>query len=270
MKIKIVSRWNSKKILLETYAESIGAAIAAAMAISANLCDANLRDANLCGANLRDADLRGANLCGADLRDANLRDANLCGANLRGANLCGANLCGANLCGADLRDADLRGADLRGANLCGADLRGADLRDADLRGADLRGANLRDADLRGANLRDANLRDAKNITKSELLKLVQTRTILPDGDLIGWKKLQGGIICKLKIPADAARVGGLVGRKCRAEFAIVLSGEGSSQHNGMVYQSGKTVKPDKFDPNPLVDCSHGIHFFITEQEAKDY
>ena len=27
---------------------------------------------------------------------------------------------------------------------------------------------------------------------------------------------------------------------------------------------------DRYDPDPTVECSHGIHFFITEQEAKDY
>jgi hypothetical protein len=96
------------------------------------------------------------------------------------------------------------------------------------------------------------------------------RTILPDGDLIGWKKLQMGVLCKLQIPANAKRVGGLIGRKCRAEFAIVLEGGGKAFHNGHVYKVGETVKPDTFDPNPLIECSHGIHFFICKQEAENY
>ena len=230
MKIQIESRWSGETILFETDAESLGAAIVAAIALKINLRDAKLCDAKLCDAYLCDANLRGA-----DLRGANLRGANLCGANLCGANLCGADLCGADLCDAKLCDADL----------C-------------------------DADLRGADLRGANLRDAKNITKRELLRLVSERTILPDGDLIGWKKLQNGILCKLSIPASAKCVGGLVGRKCRAEFAIVLEGEGKGLHNGHIYKVGETVKPDKFDDNPLVECSNGIHFFITKQEAEDY
>ena len=32
----------------------------------------------------------------------------------------------------------------------------------------------------------------------------------------------------------------------------------------------ETVKPDKFDPNPMEECSGGIHFFITKQEAIAY
>ena len=116
-----------------------------------------------------------------------------------------------------------------------------------------------------ANLTDANLTDA------DLKKLLAVRTILPDGDLIGWKKLKGGVICKLSIPAKAKRVGGLIGRKCRAEYAVVLEGEGVSNHNGSFkYVKAAEVRPDKFDPNPLLECSHGIHFFISRQEAEDY
>lgn len=36
------------------------------------------------------------------------------------------------------------------------------------------------------------------------------------------------------------------------------------------YKAGETVKPDSFDPNPLVECSYGIHFFITRSEAEAY
>lgn len=38
----------------------------------------------------------------------------------------------------------------------------------------------------------------------------------------------------------------------------------------LVYRLGETVKPDSFDPNRFNECSHGIHFFMTEQEALDY
>jgi hypothetical protein len=123
-----------------------------------------------------------------------------------------------------------------------------------MRGADMRGANMRGADLSGA----------------DLLNLLAVRTIVPDGDVVGWKKLLGGQICKLKIPADAKRVGGLIGRKCRAEFAVVIDGEGKGQYDETEYKVGATVKPDSFDENPLVECSHGIHFFITRKEAEDY
>jgi len=215
-----------------------------------------------------------ADLCGADLCGANLRGADLRGADLRGANLCGADLCGADLCGANLRGANLCGADLRGANLCGADLCGANLRGANLCGANLRGANLCGADLRGADLRGANLCGAKN---SELV-IAMTR-ILPDGELIGWKKLFGGKICKLQIPSTAKRSHAF-GRKCRASSAVVLEiwdginscNEGISNYdNNFVYEVGKTISPkEKFSDDWQDECASGIHFFITKIEAENY
>jgi len=202
--------------------------------------------------------LRGAYLTGADLR----------GADLRGANLRGADLTDAYLTGADLRGADLRGADLRDANLRGADLRGAYLRGADLTGADLRGADLRGANLRGADLK----------------KIQPYFQIIPEGGaFIAWKKGHnddGGCLIKLEIPAKAKRHNSLGGRKCRAEFARVLDIRnskgnkikecGGTHNNRFIYRVGETVIPDKYDPNPLVECSNGIHFFISQQEAKDW
>jgi hypothetical protein len=168
------------------------------------------------------------------------------------ANLRDADLYGANLGGADLRDANLFGADLGGADLRCADLYGANLRGADLRGANLYGANLRDADLYGANLGH--------------------RSIVPhSGAFRGWKKLGNLTICEVEIPADANRTSSYVGRKCRAERVLVISGEGVSRHDGKTeYAPGLVVAADNYDPDPHVECSGGIHFFITKAEAEEY
>ena len=120
------------------------------------------------------------------------------------------------------------------------------------------------ADLSGADLSRTDLSGA------DLLTLVNQRTILADGDIIGWKKLRNNIICKLRIPADAKRVGGVVGRKCRAELADVIEGGGFSIQNSIEYKVGNRVTPDNYDPNPLIECTNGIHFFITRQEAEAY
>jgi len=68
MDIKIVSRWDSKKVLLCGKYESIKDCLE--RNTDAYLRDAYLRDANLTGANLTGADLTGANLRDVDLRDA--------------------------------------------------------------------------------------------------------------------------------------------------------------------------------------------------------
>jgi hypothetical protein len=151
-----------------------------------------------------------------------------------------------------------------------ANLRGANLRRADLRGANLRRADLRRADLRGADLRGADL------TRADLKELKSTHTILPEGDLIGYKKLKDGTICKLLITADARRVNGIAGRKCRAEHVKVLEGKGESGNpsgNGQVlqYKVGETVKcVMPFNDDIREECTSGIHFFITKAEAENF
>ena len=147
---------------------------------------------------------------------------------------------------------NLSGANLRDANLYGANLSGADLRSADLRNADLR-----DTDLCGANTGGA-------------LGLEQTY-VAGEGDLIVYKKLHGGVICQLLIPKEAKR-SNATGRKCRAEYAVVLEGEGVSKHdNSFKYRVGETVRPrELFSENRWEDCSSGIHFFITREEAERY
>jgi hypothetical protein len=207
--------------------------------------------------------------------------ADLSGADLSGANLRSADLRSANLSGADLRSADLSGANLRSANLRSADLSGADLRSADLSGADLRSANLSGANLRSANLSGANLRSA------DLPQLLIAQlTITPVGEFTAWKKVistEGkSIIARLLIPAEAARSNS-TGRKCRAEKAVVVGFETvtgeelpsdfvawSKHDNSFKYEVGKILIPDSWDTNRWEECSHGIHFFITREEAEDY
>ena len=176
----------------------------------------------------------------------------------------------ANLCDADLRGADLRGANLHGANLRGADLCGANLRDADLRGADLCGADLCGANLLDADLLDANLRGAVGVE----LAIAKTRVAPREGSVIGWKKCNDGVIVKLKVP-EAAKRSNAFGRKCRAEFVEVLElfgGEvGISQHDGKTeYRVGETVHCDQWCDDFMIECTGGIHFFVTREEAEAY
>ena len=272
------------KVAVKARANLTGANLAGAYLTRANLTGAYLTDANLTGANLAGANLTGANLTGAYLTDANLTGANLAGAYLTDANLTGANLAGAyltraNLTGAYLTDANLTGANLTGANLAGAyltdaNLAGAYLTRANLTGANLAGAYLTRANLTGAYLTDANLTGA-NLAGANGLKTQPAQTIiLPEGDLIVYKKLVEGV-AKLKIPSDAKR-SNATGRKCRAEYAKVIELPegvkiGHSKHNDdFEYKVGKIVRPDKWDGNWADECSNGIHFFITKEEAESY
>ena len=176
----------------------------------------------------------------------------------------------ANLYRADLHRADLHGADLRGANLRGADLREANLYRADLREADLHGANLHGADLRGANLCGANL-----------LCTVGMSQCPESGAFTGFKKLRDGLIAEIEILPDAKRSSATT-RKCRCDKAKVaaitqkdgtpFAGEHGVSQRDMyfTYKVGEVVSVDNFDNDRWNECSTGIHFFITRQEAVDY
>ena len=223
---------------------------------------ADLRGANLGCTNLSGADLRGAILEGADLRFANLGCADLSGANLRDA----------NLWDADLRDANLRFAILEGANLSGANLRDANLRGANLRYAILEGADLRYTILEGANLRGAILEGAK----------IDFPIACPEKEsFIAFKKVKDDYIVELLIPEDARRCSA-TSRKCRCDKAKVLSitkldgtSDGvdtvySKYDETFAYKIGELVEVKDFDDNRWNECSTGIHFFLTREEAVKY
>jgi hypothetical protein len=201
----------------------------------------------------------------ADLRSADLRDADLRGADLWGADLRGADLRGANLQRANLRDAYLQGAYLQGAYLRGAYLQGANLQHADLRDAYLQVAYLRGAYLRGANLQGADLQGAD----------LPHYQIPQHGELRVYKKVDGKIV-HLLIPSWAKRTASLVGRKCRASAAKVLAIQddkpviAETHGPSTTYTIGEYVYPDSYDPDPRVECSHGIHFFLTRKEAEEW
>ena len=190
--------------------------------------------------------------------------ANLSWANLSRADLSGADLSRANLSWADLSRANLSGANLSWANLSRANLWRANLWRAELSGAELSLANLSRANLSGADL--------SKVVQKDLI-ISQTR-ILPDGDLIGWKKCQDGVIVKLLIGKNVKRSHAF-GRKCRAERAKVLDVIGakiglSQFRSDFKYEKGKTVKCHKWNDDFSTECGDGIHFFITRLEAENY
>lgn len=223
--MKIFSSDLSYRLLFDTPADS--------------LHDCNFRGANLSWANLRGMNLSWSTLIGANLSWANLGEADVSRANLIWANLSSANLNGANFGGSDLSWTNLSGCDLRGANLSDTSMIECNLRGANLAGAKLNRANLAGAVLTGANL------SGVLMSEHEINTVVSERTILAAGDLIAWKRMPDEAVIKFLIPAGVKRVGGVVGRKCRADVG-----------------GGET-----FDPNPLIESDSGMTFFITRAEA---
>ena len=54
----------------------------------------------------------------------------------------------------------------------------------------------------------------------------------------------------------------------------VVSGEGYSpcisSEQQIEYTAGHYVEADSFDPDIRVECTHGIHFFMTKKEAEQW
>lgn len=181
------------------------------------------------------------------------------------------------LAGAGGSRADLRGSDLSSANLSRADLRQADLSSANLSSANLSYANLSDANLRRANLSSANLSYA-NLSYANLSAF---QVVPQAGQFRAYKKVYDSrgvpAVVELLISRSSARTSTLVGRKCRASRVKVLRALNSaeakffSMHDPrFVYEVGKWIEVEDYDPDIRVECTRGIHFFLTQEEALAY
>lgn len=143
-------------------------------------------------------------------------------------------------------------------------------------------ADLSEANLSGANLSRANLSGAKNVNEVNWNELTVFFSIAcpEEGSFIGWKRANKAIV-KLQITDDAKR-SSATSRKCRCSKAMVLGIENldgtpypdiqvSSQYDrSFIYRVGETVEVPDFDEDRWNECSTGIHFFITRQEAVNY
>lgn len=100
------------------------------------------------------------------------------------------------------------------------------------------------------------------------------------GAFTAYKKLSEGVIVALEVPADALRTNSPVGRKCRASKVKVLEVVEnpnkktfpikSTHYGSAVYEPGVVVEADSFDDDIRVECTHGIHFFMTLREAQEW
>ena len=104
------------------------------------------------------------------------------------------------------------------------------------------------------------------------------------GSFTAFKKVKGDggdLVLEIEVPADAKR-SSAAGNKCRCSKAKAialynLDGTPSAEtkarsqnDNGFVYEVGKVAIPDSFDENRWNECSTGIHFFMSFEEARDY
>lgn len=86
---------------------------------------------------------------------------------------------------------------------------------------------------------------------------------------------------ELRFPEGAKLVSTVAGRKCRASEAVVVRCVSTGHEDetefrlmhdrSFIYRVGETVKPvEPFDDSVTVECTSGIHFFTTQEEAEAY
>lgn len=200
-----------------------------------------------------------------------------------------------DLSGKDLRNAYLGNVILKKSNLFDVNLSHALLKDVNLQAANLAYAKFDFARLFKVNLKYANIRYANfcgaSLDNMSLRKIGYNEETAffalqcpEEGSFIGYKKAKnaGGefVIVKLQITEDAKR-SSATSRKCRCSKAKVLSitsidGEieydlaFSEYDPNFVYKVGEIVEVTNFNEDRWNECSTGIHFFITRDEAVQY
>ena len=203
-----------------------------------------------------------------DFSDLDLRHADLTHNRFR---LC--NFKRANLADADLSNCILYGSDFRLANLYGARLNGNDFFNVDLRNADMRYAEINGSNFRDAKTNDTNIENVRINVFTNGYPLACPEK----GAFTAYKRAQGYII-ELLVPENAQRSSAF-GRKCRCDKAQVVAitkrdgtpADVTSLHSdydkNFIYTIGEMVSVEDFDTNRWNECSKGIHFFITREEA---
>ena len=201
-----------------------------------------------------------------NLENYDLSDMNFSHSNFINVNLSNTNFYASELVNVLLDDCNLQSANLKNTNLERASLRRVNLTYADIRGAKLYAAVLENAIL-------------DNIIFDD--KTENFRIHCPEqGAFVAYKKGLDNLIRKLLIPSDAKRVSSTL-NCCRCDKAKVLeikNFEGtkffdeawSTVAENFCYKLGEWVYAENFNEDRWYDSTGGIHFWMTEDEAKAY
>lgn len=211
-----------------------------------------------------------------DKEKENRLESNMDGKDLSGWNMEWEDFSHVSFRNTDFRYSSLSNARFRECDFTGADFRGADLRGADLRGCNLTGVDFRGADIRLCVLEDTELTDAKMDTST----LGFVMRCPEKGAFIAYKKCVYDRIVMLLVPADARR-SSATGPTCRCDKAKVLSIRSFDEKKefdeawslvdeNFVYRKGEWVYADYFTEDRWKDSTHGIHFWMTREEAIGY
>lgn len=173
-------------------------------------------------------------------------------------------------------NAKLQYTKFENCDLSGSSFAYADLFAADLRTCDLSGSNFDGADFFAALLWEAKL---DNLLVTDRTKFF--RNYCPEeGYIFGYKKCFNERMVQLLIPKDAKRCSSTT-NACRCDKARVVAitdvNKKESYKEAMsfvdpnfIYRLGEMVYADSYNEDRWHDSSHGIHFWMTFEEALNY
>lgn len=151
--------------------------------------------------------------------------------------------------------------------------------------ADFRESTLSLCDFRYSSIMRSDLSTAKSVSDVEFEDAGIQNSCLPmeyerilgmtlKKPIVGYKKTREGVVIKAEIPAGAI-VFSTNGKKCRTNRAKIIDMNGhtvlhSAYDSHFAYTLGQEIEILDFDPCYSHECAPGFHFFMTEEEAKEY
>ena len=204
----------------------------------------------------------------------------------------GTDLSSIDFSGINFKDAIGENINFSKSNLSNCNFEGTRFEHVNFDSAILRGAILKNCDMRFANFHNADARGTKfsctimERSNHDGIIIDDTtqnyRMVCPEkGAFLGYKKCFNNLLVTLLIPEDARRVSSTT-RPCRCDKAKVInitSFDGSVHYTeawslcastDFKYTLGEYVYPDSFNPDRWMESTHGIHFWMTREEAIAY
>lgn len=194
--------------------------------------------------------------------------------------------------GINFTDAIGENINFSNCNLSNCDFTGSRFEHVNFDSANLQKAILKNCDMRYANFHNADCRGTK--FSCTIMECSNHEGIIIDdatenyrmhcpekGAFLGYKKCFNDLLVTLLIPADARRVCSTT-RPCRCDKAKVINitSFDYKEHykeawslcasTDFKYTLGEYVYPDSFNPDRWMESTHGIHFWMTPEEAIAY
>lgn len=186
------------------------------------------------------------------------------------------NLNNIDFSGQNLSQFDFSNSICESCDFSNCDLSSINFTGAKLINCSLKKANVSYSQFRHAILSNCDLTDIKHRELAEFL----TMTCPETGAFLAYKQCYNFRLVQLLVPADAKR-SSATNNTCRCSKAKVLTIKSfdfkksyqeavSLVDENFIYRVGETIEPDKFNENRWIDSTHGIHFYMTREEAMNY